>query len=110
MSAADEQRIYPCGECGVMRSKAEGGNIFTVCDRCWDVTFLPNLTSERMRTSLATLSHNLAIAGALCRAYELGDDPRPVGPGRRGTLPSGGTWWIPDALWYPGCGEPAPCR
>lgn len=31
-----DDRIYPCRECGVMRSKAEGGTTFTVCDECWD--------------------------------------------------------------------------
>lgn len=29
-------RIYPCTRCGVMRSEAEGGTTFTVCDECWD--------------------------------------------------------------------------
>src|SRR5262245_52758670 len=31
-----DERIYPCRECGVMRSEAEGGTTFTVCDKCWD--------------------------------------------------------------------------
>ena len=30
-------RIYPCMRCGVMRSKAEGGTTFSVCDACWDL-------------------------------------------------------------------------
>jgi hypothetical protein len=29
-------RIYPCDVCGTMRSKPEGGTIFTLCDECWD--------------------------------------------------------------------------
>jgi hypothetical protein len=29
-------RIYPCDRCGKLRSKAEGGTTFTVCDECWD--------------------------------------------------------------------------
>lgn len=29
-------RIYPCADCGKMRSKAEGGTTFTFCDECWD--------------------------------------------------------------------------
>lgn len=33
---ADPERIYPCADCGVMRTKAEGGTTFTVCDECWD--------------------------------------------------------------------------
>jgi hypothetical protein len=34
MTSADE-RIHACAKCGVMRSKNEGGEIFTVCDECW---------------------------------------------------------------------------
>lgn len=33
---ADSDRIYPCDDCGMMRTKAEGGTTFTVCDACWD--------------------------------------------------------------------------
>ena len=32
----DEGRIYPCDRCGTMRTKDEGGAVFTVCDECWD--------------------------------------------------------------------------
>lgn len=35
-SEAPDERIYPCAKCGTMRSKAEGGTVFTVCDDCWD--------------------------------------------------------------------------
>ena len=28
---------YPCQRCGVLRTKAEGGTVFTVCDDCWDI-------------------------------------------------------------------------
>lgn len=31
-----EGAIYPCADCGVMRTKAQGGTTFTVCDTCWD--------------------------------------------------------------------------
>lgn len=34
----DTDRIYPCDRCGFMRTKAEGGTTFTVCDKCWDET------------------------------------------------------------------------
>lgn len=33
---AASDRVYPCADCGVMRSKDEGGTVFTVCDACWD--------------------------------------------------------------------------
>lgn len=26
---------YPCEQCGKLRTKAEGGTTFTVCDECW---------------------------------------------------------------------------
>jgi hypothetical protein len=32
----DDDRVYPCMKCGILRSKNEGGTIFTVCDECWD--------------------------------------------------------------------------
>lgn len=28
---------YPCVKCGLLRTKAEGGTTFTVCDMCWDL-------------------------------------------------------------------------
>ncbi len=31
-----DAKIYPCSDCGKMRSQNEGGTVFTVCDSCWD--------------------------------------------------------------------------
>ena len=28
--------LYPCADCGALRTKAEGGTTFTVCDECWE--------------------------------------------------------------------------
>lgn len=28
-------RIYPCDKCNKLRTKAEGGTTFTVCEACW---------------------------------------------------------------------------
>ena len=36
LSKPDDKRIYPCDDCGELRSKNEGGTTFTVCDECWD--------------------------------------------------------------------------
>jgi hypothetical protein len=36
---ADDARIYPCADCGLMRSRSEGGTTFTVCDVCWDKAY-----------------------------------------------------------------------
>ena len=33
---SDDDQMHPCADCGVMRSKDEGGTTFTVCDGCWD--------------------------------------------------------------------------
>ena len=33
---ANGKQLYSCVECGVLRTKAEGGTVFTVCDDCWD--------------------------------------------------------------------------
>lgn len=30
------EQTYPCDECGKLRTKAQGGTTFTVCDACWD--------------------------------------------------------------------------
>ena len=34
--SSDSERIYPCCDCGKMRSKDEGGTTFSCCDECWD--------------------------------------------------------------------------
>ena len=39
---AQFESIYPCDRCGTMRTKAEGGTVFTVCDKCWDETTKPS--------------------------------------------------------------------
>jgi len=35
----DDKRIYPCDDCGKLRSKNEGGTTFTACDECWNKHF-----------------------------------------------------------------------
>lgn len=35
----DDDKVYPCVECGTLRSKREGGTIFTLCDKCWGKHF-----------------------------------------------------------------------
>lgn len=47
-------RIYRCADCGTMRSEAEGGKIFTVCDECWDKFYkraTPAQRAERRKAS-----------------------------------------------------------
>jgi hypothetical protein len=40
------EAIYPCADCGVMRTKDEGGTTFTVCDKCWDKKHKPSPEAE----------------------------------------------------------------
>ncbi len=35
-SQPQEGEKYPCKDCGKLRTKAEGGTTFTLCDECWD--------------------------------------------------------------------------
>ncbi len=34
-----DAKIYPCSDCGKMRSEKEGGTVFTVCNECWDIHY-----------------------------------------------------------------------
>ncbi len=38
---ATGEQLYACNDCGVLRTKAEGGTVFTVCDDCWDMRHPP---------------------------------------------------------------------
>ena len=31
-----KEEKHPCAKCGTLRTKSEGGTVFTVCDECWD--------------------------------------------------------------------------
>ena len=45
--SASDPRIFACDHCGRLRNVAEGGNIFTLCDECWDKHFkTPNARSH----------------------------------------------------------------
>lgn len=37
-SAFEAIGLYPCQECGELRTEAQGGTTFTVCDKCWEET------------------------------------------------------------------------
>ena len=36
---APDPRIFACDHCGRLRNVAEGGKIFTLCDKCWNKHF-----------------------------------------------------------------------
>ena len=43
--------IYPCQKCGKLRTKAEGGTTFTLCEKCWDKYYSkPAEPKERLFT------------------------------------------------------------
>lgn len=48
-----DAEIYPCADCGVLRSKAQGAKIFTVCDTCWDKHY-KNMKPAPARLNSAT--------------------------------------------------------
>ncbi len=62
-------RIYPCRACGVMRTKEEGGAIFTVCDACWDIWRLGNKKSDD-----ATITELRAQVDTLAKAWRKAED------------------------------------
>ncbi len=35
----DNDKVYPCEDCGILRSKNEGGTVFTLCDDCWEIHY-----------------------------------------------------------------------
>jgi hypothetical protein len=43
---AFEEEKYPCKDCGILRTKDEGGTTFTVCDDCWDKKYKKHFVKE----------------------------------------------------------------
>lgn len=39
-----DEQFYSCADCGTLRTKAEGGTVFTVCDGCWERHHQPHET------------------------------------------------------------------
>jgi len=66
-----EERQYPCAKCGVMRSKTEGGTIFTVCDECWP-------TQPSPRSTVANLLRDVAAGIRVLRDRDGLDVPEAV--------------------------------
>lgn len=65
MGRQDDKRIYPCIECGVMRSKNEGGTTFTVCDECWDKS---HPTKTKLTDRLLSGQEQLDVAMSECES------------------------------------------
>lgn len=47
--APEGERIYPCADCGTMRTKDEGGTVFTVCEACRDRHYHPKRAALKVR-------------------------------------------------------------
>lgn len=47
MANENNKRIYQCMDCGILRSKNEGGATFTVCDECWDRHYKQATAAQR---------------------------------------------------------------
>ena len=91
-----EEKMYPCADCGKLRTKDEGGTTFTVCDECWNKHYKkPKLAKPSGLVPLDRDLINLAIkahlAGGMIRNdkgnYGLADDlmdkfgqPKPAVP------------------------------
>lgn len=63
---------YPCEDCGKVRSRAEGGTTFTVCDDCWDKRQSEPPIADGVGVGIANLfmGHEAETAGkVLARAY-----------------------------------------
>ena len=43
MVPVSSEQLFPCVRCGVFRTEAQGGDIVTVCDECWDRNSRGNL-------------------------------------------------------------------
>lgn len=54
-----DAEIFPCQDCGKMRSKNQGGTIFTVCESCWEKKYPPD--SPRQDGETPTLKEQVRI-------------------------------------------------
>ena len=46
LDPASGEPLYACDDCGKLRTRAEGGTVFTVCDACWDRRHPPRTARE----------------------------------------------------------------
>lgn len=71
----EDERKYPCADCGKMRTAAEGGTTFTVCDECWDKHY-----GKKKRQPLPTAATDEEVAQILTDAMKV--DAEDVGSAR----------------------------
>ena len=49
VKAEVKEELYPCSDCGKLRTKAEGGTTFTVCEACWDKHYIKLLEEKQVK-------------------------------------------------------------
>jgi DNA-directed RNA polymerase subunit RPC12/RpoP len=47
------ETLYPCADCGTLRTKEEGGTTFTVCDECWEKHYAKYREAKRPNAAAA---------------------------------------------------------
>jgi hypothetical protein len=62
----EKDRIYPCEDCGKMRTKDEGGTTFTICDECWEKHYPPKVklsapVSGELRSKIVVLLKQMGL-------------------------------------------------
>lgn len=65
------EETYPCSDCGKLRTKAEGGTVFTVCDNCWDKHYpkeamtktKDEMIEEMLEAEKRTMANDRELAG-----------------------------------------------
>jgi len=59
---SNECRVYPCADCGVLRTAAEGGTVFTVCDACWNKAHPSELHHPRCKHTIGGIATVITIS------------------------------------------------
>jgi len=68
--------IYPCADCGKLRSIDQGASIFTVCDQCWDKKHEGKAMIQKgIRVQIWSDEVVLSDAEPFCHLKELEDKP-----------------------------------
>ena len=43
-----DEGLYPCIECGMLRTEKQGGTTFTVCDKCWEKAYPGSIDADEL--------------------------------------------------------------
>jgi hypothetical protein len=95
-ASGEAEPTYPCADCGKLRTKAEGGTTFTVCDECWDKHYPPrSAPAPAQRTNCRVHEHN---GFWKCDTHNVvwgwAADPPGTCPSQRGATGEAHTVWL----------------